>query len=84
MTVINELLFVLHVLHMLRECEGYGNAGVGEGGGVVAVNAGCECMGGTRGKDIVLEMRVLRGVRGVGGVCEIWICLARGGVGHVG
>ena len=77
---------MLHVC-MLIECEGYRNAGEGEGGGVVAVNAGCECMGGTRGTrgtDIVLEMRVLRGVRGVGGVCEIWICLARGGVRRVG
>ena len=36
------LLFVLHVC-MLRECEGDGNARVGDRGGVVAVSA---CMGG--------------------------------------
>ena len=44
-------------------------------------------MGGTRGSSIlssacdVLEMSV---ARGVGGVCGMWICLARGGVGGVG
>ena len=45
-TVIRVLLFVLHVC-MPRECEGDGNAGVGAGGGVVAVSAVCEYMGGT-------------------------------------
>ena len=30
---------------------------------------------------LVLEMSVVRGVRGVGGVCERCMCLARGGVG---
>ena len=29
----------------------------------------------------VLEMNVERGMRGVGGVCEMCMCLARGGVG---
>ena len=33
-TVLHVLLFVLHVC-MLRECEGDGNAGVGDGGGVL-------------------------------------------------
>ena len=53
-----------------------------DGGGVVAVSAGYECMGDTRGScvlssaDDVLEMR---GVRGVGGACEMCLCLARGG-----
>ena len=62
-------------------CEGDGNAGVGSGGGVVAVSA---CMCGTRGSVVlsstgdVLEMSV---VRGVGGVCDMCMCLARGGVG---
>ena len=62
-------------------CEGDGNAGVGSGGGVVAVIA---CMSGTRGSGVlsstcdVLEMSV---VRGVGGVCDMCMCLARGGVG---
>ena len=44
-------------------------------------------MGGTRGSGVlsssgdVLEMTV---VRGVGGVCDMCMCLARGGVGGVG
>ena len=64
--------------------EGDGDAGVGCGGGVVAVSA---YMGGTRGSGIlssagdVLEMSV---VRGVGGVCDMCMCLARAGVGGVG
>ena len=69
-TVMYVLLFVLHVYVL---CEG---AGVGSGGGVVAVSA---CMSGTRGSGVlsstgdVLEMSVLRGV---GGVCNICMCLA--------
>ena len=53
-------------------------------GGVVAVSA---CMSGTRGSGVlfsagdVLEMGVLRGV---GGVCDMCMCLARGGVGGEG
>ena len=45
------------------------------------------CMSGTRGSGIlsstchVLEMRV---VRGVGVVCDMCMCLARGGVGGEG
>ena len=60
------------------------NAGVGSGGGVVAV---CTCMVGTRGSGVlsctgdVLEMSV---VRGVGGVCDMRMCLARGSVGGEG
>ena len=62
-------------------CEGDGNAGVGSWGGVVAVG---EYMGGTHGSGVlssardVLEMSV---VRGVSGVCDMCMCLARGGVG---
>ena len=47
-------------------------------------------MGGTRGSCIVcsaadvLWMSVGRGVRGVGGVCEMCMCLALGGVGGEG
>ena len=43
-------------------------------------------MGGTRDSGIessaydMLWMSVVRGMRGVGGVCEICMCLARGGV----
>ena len=62
------LLFVFHVC-MLRECEGDGNDDVGDGVGVVAVSAGCECMSGTRG------------LRGEGGVCEMCMWLAQSGVG---
>ena len=56
----------------------------GPGGGVVAVSP---CMSGTRGSGVlsstgdVLEMSV---VRGVGGVCGMCMCLARGGVGGEG
>ena len=53
---------------------------------MVAVSAGCEYMGGTRDSgfvctaDAVLEMSV---VQDVGGVCEMCMCFARGGVGGV-
>ena len=79
-TVMLVLLFVLHVC-MLRECEGGGNAGVGDVGCVVVVSAGQ--IDGTRGSGIVssgadvLGMSVVRGVRGIGGVCKICMCLAR-------
>ena len=52
---------------------------------MVAVDAGCECIGGTCGSDFVstaedvLEMRVVREVRGVGEVWEMCMCLARAG-----
>ena len=48
-----------------------------------------EYMGGTRGSCVVatdndvLEMSVVRGVCTVGGVCEICMCLAQGGVGSL-
>ena len=66
----------------LLGCEGDGIAGVGSGGGVVAVSA---YMGRTRGSGVlastgdVLEMSVVSGVCGVCGMC-----LARSGVGGVG
>ena len=50
---------------MLRECEGDGNAVVVIGGGVVAVNAGCEYMGGpgvVSSANNVLDMSVVRNV----------------------
>ena len=65
-------------------CESDGNDGVWSGGGVVAVSA---CMSGTRGSGVlsstgdVLEISV---VRGVGGVWDMYMCLARGGVGGEG
>ena len=73
---------LLHVC-MLRECDGDGNVDVGDGGCVVVVSA--ENVGGTRGSEIVstaadvLGMSVMRGMRGVGGMCEMCMCLVRGG-----
>ena len=49
---------------MLCECEGHGNASMGDGRSVIAVSAGCQYMGDTRGSgfvssaDDVLEMSV--------------------------
>ena len=69
---------------MLRECEGGGNDGVGDGKCVVAVSAGQVYVGGTTDSGImssatdVLGMSVVRGMRGVGVVCEMSMCLARG------
>ena len=77
-TVMRVLLFVLHVC-MLRECEGDGNAGV------VVVSAGH--VGCTRGLGIVSSKAdvqwnsVVHGLQGVSEVCEMCMCLARGGVG---
>ena len=88
-TVMCVLLSVLHV-GMLRECAGDGNAGVGAGGCVAEVLVWCEYKGGTRGSgvvssvDDVLEMSVVRAMRGVGGVCEMCMCLVRSDVGGVG
>ena len=68
----------------LLGCEGDGNAGVGSGGGVGAVSAymGCICGSGVLASaGGVLEMSV---VRGVGGVYDLCMCLAWGGVGGVG
>ena len=53
---------------------------------MVVVSAGHEYVGGTRGSGNVssaadvLEMSVVRGMRGVVVVCEICMCLALGGV----
>ena len=77
---------VLFLCCMCVWCEGVGHAGVG---GVAVVSAGHQCVGGTHGSGIVssaadvLEMSVLRGMRGVGGACEMGMCLSRGGVGWV-
>ena len=80
------LLFVLDV-SMLRECQGDGNAGMVDGRGVVLVSAGYEYVGDTRGSRSVssaanvLWMSMVRGMRRVGRVCKMCMCLARGGVG---
>ena len=85
-TVMRVLLFILDV-SMLRDWKGDGNAGAGEGRGVVVVSAVHEYVGHTRGSGIafsaadVLGMSVVRGMRGVGGGCEMCMCLARSGVG---
>ena len=53
---------------------------------MVVVSAGSEYVGGTRGLGIVssavdvLGINVVRGMRGVGDVCERCMCLAWGGV----
>ena len=58
-TVMRVLLFVLHVC-MLRECEVGGNVGV------VVVSTGH--VDGKRGSSVI------HGMRGVGGVCEMFMC----------
>ena len=49
---------------------------------MVVVTAGHVC--GTPGSDIVSSAVDLLGMRGVGGVCEMCMCLAQGGVGGEG
>ena len=56
------------------------NAGVGSGGGVVAVSA---CMSGTRRSGVLPSTGDVL-MSGVGGVCDMCMCLARGGVGGEG
>ena len=57
---------------------------------MVVVSARYEYVGGTHGSGIVssgtdvLGMSVVRGIRGVGGVWEMCMCLARGCVGGEG
>ena len=61
---------------------------MGDGGGLIVVTAWH--VGGTRGSGIVssttdvVGMSVVRGLRGVGRVCEMCMCLARSGVGRDG
>ena len=58
---------------------GDGNADVGDG----QVWLRCEGMGGSgvmSSAGNVLEMSLVRGEKGVGGVCKMCVCLARGGV----
>ena len=58
--------------------------------GVIVVSAWHEYVGGTHSSDSVciaadvIGMSVVHGMRGVGGVCEMCMCLARGGVGSEG
>ena len=61
---------------MLIECEGDRNAGVWDGGAVVGMRVGNENVGATCRSGIVsnaadvLGMSVVRGMKGVGGVCK--------------
>ena len=81
------LLLVMHVC-MLRYCEGGRVTAVlvWGTGSVVVLSEGHEYVRGTPGSCIVssaadvLGMSMVRGMRGVGGVCEMPMCLARGGV----
>ena len=50
-----------------------------DGGGVVMMSSGY--VGGTRGSGIVSSAADVIGTGGVGGVCEMSMCLARGSVG---
>ena len=57
---------------------------MGSRGGVVAVSA---YIGGTRGSGVlssVGDMLDMSVVKGIGGVCDMCMCLARCGVGGVG
>ena len=57
---------------------------------MVGMSAGHEYVGGTHGSGIVsstadvLGMSVVRGMKGVGGVCEMCTCLARRNVADKG
>ena len=67
---------------MIKECDD-DNAGVGDEGCVVAVSAGCEYMGCTRGSGVVsisgnvLEISVVRWVRGAV-ECVHYVCVRLG------
>ena len=83
------LLFMWDV-SMLREYEGDGNAGVGDGDSVVAVSVGYEYMGGARDSDSVSsaddisEMSLVRRMSGVGGMCEcVYVWLGAGSMVRV-
>ena len=68
--------YIVFVCHQNYVCDK--NAGVGDEGGVVGLSAGHEYVGGTRGSGVVfsaadvLGMSVVRGMKGVGGVC-VWL-----------
>ena len=73
-TVMHVLLFVLRVC-----CESARVMAV-----LVWDTCGCgECMSGTRGSGVLSSTGDVL-VRGIGGVCDMCMCLARGGVGGEG
>ena len=63
---------------------------MGNGGSVVGMSAGHVYVSGTCSSGIISNaadvpgMNVVRGMKGVGGVREMCMCLARGGVGGEG
>ena len=61
------VLFLLD-MSMLRKCEGDGNVGVGDGGGVAAVSAGHEYVVGIRGSGIVSSTADVLGMNVVEGM----------------
>ena len=83
LTVIRVLLFVLHVC-MLRECGGAGDTAMllwgadevwlwlVQGSGIVS------------SAPDVLWMSVVRGMRGIGGVCEMGMCMCVFRLGRCG
>ena len=66
----------------VRGCEVDGNADMGDGGGVVVASAGHEYVGGARGSGMVSSAADVLGMIGVGGVCEMWMCLQIDGMRH--
>ena len=69
------VLFVVHVC-MLRECEGAGNAGVGDDGGVVVVSGHVGGLGIVPSTADVLRICVVRGMKGGGRVKCVWLGVA--------
>ena len=78
-TVMHVLLFVLHVC-VLWECEGARVLVWSPGEVWLRVSA---CMSGTRGSGVLSSTGDVL-VRGVGGLCDMCMCLARVGVGGEG
>ena len=70
----------------MRGCEDDDNATVGDLGGVVVVRPVHAYVGGTCGSGIVSSagISMVGEMRGVGGVCEMCMCLVRGCVGGEG
>ena len=74
------VLLIVWEVSIPRKCESDGNVGVSDGGCVVAVSAVHESMGGTHGSGMVSTANDVLEMRGVGGVCDMCMGLARGWV----
>ena len=90
-TVMRETVVCVACVCVLRECESARVTKMlvyGDGGEVVVVSAGhMGCLPGPgigSSTDDVLGISMVRGMRGGDGVCEMCMCLARGGVGGEG